>query len=245
MLPTASIVGSYVIFTCFDALAAEYGVEIRALPATSPAFDDGEHGVVDLAAMVTSSWVVENTDDVVEDLVERDVRVFPCVENAGCDILEDSGGDLTGWFVKDVGEMVFGEKGVGRIGAVRVGPRFILVFSTCVNDGGAAGFELSGDSVDDRADKRGEEREDEERKAFCNLLNEGFKTRYLFDGCGDGFDNFVSEFENGVDLSGGFDRVKACAHARDTWAWGTALRAWWAGESCVNNRSSGRCIPVS
>ena len=57
---------------------------------------------MDFAVAVSESGVVEHADDVVEHLVDRDVRVFPGVYDAWCHILQDDACDLASWIVKNV-----------------------------------------------------------------------------------------------------------------------------------------------
>jgi hypothetical protein len=122
------------------------------------------------------------------------------------------------------------------VGAVGIRPRFVLVFSARVDDGGAPALELLGDGVDDWADEGGEEGEDEDGEGFGDFFDQGFKAGDLFDDGGDGADYFVAEFEDWVDLCDGFFGVEVW-HAGEAGSWGSTLLAWrgielWIG-SCT------------
>lgn len=96
--------------------------------------------------------------------------------------------------------MVLGEQRVGGVGAVRVGPDFVLMLSACVNNGRGSLLELLRSSSDERGDIWREKTHDEESDLFSNFFDEVFKTRDLGDDTADGADNLVTELENGVDL---------------------------------------------
>jgi hypothetical protein len=122
------------------------------------------------------------------------------------------------------------------VGAVGIRPRFVLVFSARVDDGGAPALELLGDGVDDWADEGGEEGEDEDGEGFGDFFDQGFKAGDLFDDGGYGADYFVAEFEDWVDLCDGFFGVEVW-HAGEAGSWGSTLLAWrgielWIG-SCT------------
>lgn len=128
--------------------------------------------------MVPHCGMVEHAYDVVEDLVDGDVRVFPCVDDAGSDVLKNGGCNLAGGCVEDVGKVVLREQRVSRVGAMGIGPGLVLMLSsesaavltqlrfevkshlsTSINDRGTTCFKLLGDGIDDRSNERGEERE--------------------------------------------------------------------------------------
>jgi len=118
-----------------------------------PFLDDVEHAVVDLASGIAETRVMEDTHAVVKYLVYRDIRMVPCVNHTGCNVLEDGHGDLTSRLVKDVGEMVLGQHAVGGIGGVRVGPNLVLMFRGRVDDCRRSLLELCGCLFDDRQDE--------------------------------------------------------------------------------------------
>jgi hypothetical protein len=74
-----------------------------------PALNDSKHVVVELAVVVSHCGVVEHADDVVEDLLDWNIRVFPCVDDTGSDVLENRGCDLAGGCVENIGEMILGQ----------------------------------------------------------------------------------------------------------------------------------------
>lgn len=80
--------------------------------------------------VVSQRRVVEYSGDIVEDLVDRDIGVFPCINDARSDILENCGCNLTGGSVENVRKVVFGEQGVRRVCALGIGPGLVLVLST-------------------------------------------------------------------------------------------------------------------
>jgi len=138
------IVFADVIFTMADALRAKNVVQFGATVwlREGPGLDNGEHVTVEFAMRVSNCWVVEHTDDVVEDLIDRNVWVFPGIQNTRGDVLEDCGSYFASRFIQNVGKVVFRREGVGGICAVRVGPGFVLVLSRGVNYRGTTGFEL-------------------------------------------------------------------------------------------------------
>lgn len=92
---------SGVITTSTHALGAEIVVEI-ALVASGPLLDDSEHGFVNLIVVVSDGWVVEDSHHIIQDLLLRDFRVVPGIDDARSDILHDSDSDLSSRFVEDV-----------------------------------------------------------------------------------------------------------------------------------------------
>lgn len=60
-----------------------------------PLLDSLEHVTLDLDMIVPSSRVVESTEDVVNDFVDRNASVFPSIEDAGNGVLENGGGDTS------------------------------------------------------------------------------------------------------------------------------------------------------
>lgn len=82
--------------------------------------------------------------------------MVPGVEDAGGDVAHDSGGDVAGRFVEDIGKVVLGEQRVGRIRAERVRPWLVLVFARGVDDARGAGLQRARGGVDDGADEGGQ-----------------------------------------------------------------------------------------
>lgn len=97
---------------------------------------------------------MKDSNNVIQDLLHRYVRILPSKNNTRCHILQDRRCHLAGWFVEDVGEVVLREQRVGWVRTVRVCPRFVLMFTTCVNDTATPRFELCRDCIDDWADVR-------------------------------------------------------------------------------------------
>ena len=248
MLAAAAFgIGTDVVLTGSDALAAEDGVQVGTLARASPAFNDGEHGLMDFAVGLASGGMVEHTDDIIEDLVQGNIGVLPGVENARGYVRKDSGGNLACRLVKYVGEVVFGKQRVCWVRAVRVCPRLVLVSSACVNHRGTACFELSRDGVDDGADEGGQKGEHKEGKTLSDLFDESFQTRNLLDSGGYSFRNFISEFEDGIYLCGGLNGIEAGTHSGNTWTWRSTLGAGRSGELCINmgRGSSCRNVPMT
>jgi len=119
------------VLSGLHALGAENVIYCCATVGLSmcPALDHGKHIVVELAVMVSQCGVVEHAYDVVEDLVDRDIGVFPCVDYTGGNVLEDRRCNLACGFVEDVGEVVLGEHGMSGVCTMGIGPRFVLVLS--------------------------------------------------------------------------------------------------------------------
>lgn len=54
-----------------------------------------EHIALNLNLIVACRRMMEGTEDVVNDLVDRDTSVFPCKENTRNCVLENSGSDTS------------------------------------------------------------------------------------------------------------------------------------------------------
>ena len=96
---------------------------------------------------------MEDALDIGEDLVGGDVWMLPRVEDPRRYVLKNAGCDFSCGLVQYVGEVVLGQERMRGIRAVRVRPRLVLVVPARVDDGGATGFQLDRDGVDDGADK--------------------------------------------------------------------------------------------
>lgn len=83
----------------------------------------------------------------------RDVDVLPGVQYARCDVLENGGGYLASGLIQYVREVVLGEQGVGGIGAVRIGPGFVLMLARRVNNTRRTGLERFRGSTDERSNE--------------------------------------------------------------------------------------------
>lgn len=161
------------IATCPDAFSTEDVVQRSSTVGTGmdPALDGFEHGPVSVVAHVPEGGVVEDTHAVLQDLVLGDVGVLPCVQDAGCNVLQDRGGDLAGRFIEDVGKVVLGEQRVGGIGAARVGPGLVLMLARGVDDTGGTSLQGLGCGIDQWADKRCQQGHDEYGESLGDLLN--------------------------------------------------------------------------
>lgn len=79
-----------------------------------------------------------------------------------------------------------------------ISPWFILVFTTCIDDGGTARFQLSRDSVDDRAYEWRKKRKHKQSQCFGNFFYESLQARNLFYCCRDCSDYLISKFQYGL-----------------------------------------------
>lgn len=102
---------TFVVFTCADGFRTEDIVEVVAPvgEALDPLFDGAVHFSVKLELRVAEGWVVEDTADVVEYLIDWNVWMVPCVDDAGCSVLQNGRGDGAGRAVEDVGEVILAE----------------------------------------------------------------------------------------------------------------------------------------
>lgn len=105
-----------------------------------PFLDGLEHGPVCFVAHIPQRGMMEHTHAVVQDLFDGDVDVLPGVEDAGRDVFEDRGGDLTRGLVEDVGEVVLGKERVRGICAHGICPGFELMLTRGLEDAGRAGL---------------------------------------------------------------------------------------------------------
>lgn len=97
------------VFALSYALGREQYVEVRSAiwSRTCPALDRTEHVSVQLAMMIPNCWVMEDSGNIIEDLLHRNVGVLPCIDYTWRDILENSGRDLTSRLVEDIGKVIF------------------------------------------------------------------------------------------------------------------------------------------
>ena len=78
--------------------------------------------------------MVEDTVDIIKDLVYWDFGMLPGIDDPRSDVLKDCSCDLARRFVQNVGEVVFREKRMGGIRAMWVSPGLILVFAAGIDD---------------------------------------------------------------------------------------------------------------
>ena len=176
--------------------------------------------------LIADRGMVEDDVHVREDLLDGYVRVFPRIQHAGSDELEDFGCEVACWFIQEVAEVVFGEHGVCGVGGVGVCPHFVLVLSGGINHAFATTLQRLGDGVENGADEGGEEREDEDGECFNDLLDEGFEAWNLLDDGGDGAHDFVAEGEDGIDLGDEFGGVDVGGEGGVVGVAGLGLLEW-------------------
>lgn len=72
----------YMVFAALDGLGPENVIQLVAAGVlVGPLADRTEHVAVDLDPLISNGWVVECANDIVDDLVYRDTRVFPGIQN--------------------------------------------------------------------------------------------------------------------------------------------------------------------
>lgn len=99
-------VESDMVFTMANVFGCEE-VEFGTTITVGPPLYDIEHVTVEFAILIPKGGVVEDSGDVIQDLVDWNVRMLPRKDNTGRNVLEDCGCNLAGRFIKDVGEMIF------------------------------------------------------------------------------------------------------------------------------------------
>jgi hypothetical protein len=89
--------GGLVVSTSFDKFGGEDVVQSIAVRLFFCPFSHSvEHVAVDFDGFVAEGGVVESAEDVDHYFVDLDSGVLPCVENAGCSVLEDGGCNSSG-----------------------------------------------------------------------------------------------------------------------------------------------------
>lgn len=81
------IVVSAVVMSSLYRFRGQDLVQVLSAVVAGPLLNDLEHVVVYLAVRVAKCWVMEHAHTVVQDLVDRHIRVVPSVYDAGCDVL--------------------------------------------------------------------------------------------------------------------------------------------------------------
>lgn len=122
------IVFTAVVLAGTHRVRIEDDIEVVLAVSMGPFLDNAEHLSVAFIPIIPDGRMVEYTADVVEDLVDWDVGMIPCVHHARCNVHENLGSDLTSRFVQNVGKVVLGKHGVGWVRAGGDGPDFELVF---------------------------------------------------------------------------------------------------------------------
>lgn len=126
---------------------------------------------------------MEDSRDIIENLMDWDIRMVPSENDARSYVLEDSGRNLTSRLIQYVREMVFAEHAMCWVAAMWVGPCFVLVLPACINDCRTSGLELYRDSIDDRAYEGRQKREYEHCQCLGDFLDKSFETWDLLDCC--------------------------------------------------------------
>jgi len=98
-----------VVLTSTDALSTKDLIEISTTVGSSPLFDNIEHVTMDFQISVADCRMMESPYHVFDHLLVRDFGMVPSINDTRCGVLKYAGGDLAGWFVKNVGKMIFGE----------------------------------------------------------------------------------------------------------------------------------------
>ena len=62
--------------------------------------------------VVSKGGMVEHTGHILQNLLNRDIRMLPCIDDTWRDILKYTGSDLPGGWVENVRKVVFGKEGV-------------------------------------------------------------------------------------------------------------------------------------
>lgn len=94
-------------------------------------------------------------DDARDGSVDVDAFVIPAGDELRDNPFEDLAGDFAGWFVEDVGEVVFGKHGVGRVRGIVVMEDDELFLFAALDDLRRARVELGFYLVDDGEDEGG------------------------------------------------------------------------------------------
>jgi len=116
------------VLIVLDRLRGEKVVEFVPVGGFLGPFSDSfEHEALDFDSFVTRGWVMEGAENVVAYFLDRDAGVLPRINDARNNILKNSNRHATGARVEDVGEVIFGEHGVGRVIAAGVGPGLELL----------------------------------------------------------------------------------------------------------------------
>ena len=136
------VIVATVVLACTNGLGAQNLVQVPTAVVVRPLLDHFEHAVVDLAAAVSETRMVEHAHAVVEDLFDGHVWVVPRVNDPRSDVLQDSYGNLTSGFVQDVGEMILGKHAVGGVSRGGNGPDLVLMLCSCVDDRRRSTLEL-------------------------------------------------------------------------------------------------------
>lgn len=194
------IVSPNMVLAPSNTLGAEELVKVSAAirARVCPLLDSFVHIAVYFASIISDRRVVKHSKDILKNLLHRYVWMLPGVNYAWCDVLKYTCRDLTSWFVENIRKVIFGKERVRGIRAMGIRPWFILVFTTCIDDSGTASFQLSRDSVDDRAYEWCKKRKHKQSQSFGNFFDESLQARNLFYCCRDCSDYLISKFQYGL-----------------------------------------------
>lgn len=65
-----------------------------------------EHVPMNLQALISKSWVVEDSHYVLHNFINRYSRILPCIKNSGSDVLKNGGSNSASDSIQLVREMV-------------------------------------------------------------------------------------------------------------------------------------------
>lgn len=168
------LIRACVIFTLPHAFRAEDVVDMHPWMCTGPALYHIIHVPVKFAMVVPERRMMEDTIDIVKDLVHWHFGMLPGIDDPRSDILKNCRCDLACRFIQNIGKVVFREKRMGGIRAMWVSPGLILVFAAGIDHARTTGFQLRRYGIDDGADERREQRKYEYRQGFGDFLHQRF-----------------------------------------------------------------------
>lgn len=98
-----------VVMAVLDAFRGELGFEGTAAVGElfNPCFDGTEHSLLNIAVRITKGRVVEDTQDIIDDLICIEAGVFESVEDTGDDELDHGRSNFTSGTIEDIGEVIF------------------------------------------------------------------------------------------------------------------------------------------
>lgn len=115
------------------AFRAQNIIDVDPLPRMNPSLHHIIHVAVEFAMLVAERRMVEDTIDVIQHLIRRNIGMLPGIDDPRGDILKDCCRNLARRLIENVGKMVFRKERMGRIRAVWIGPRFILMLAAGVD----------------------------------------------------------------------------------------------------------------
>ena len=90
------------VFSVLDGFGSQNVVQLVAAGVlVSPLANRTEHVAVDLDALISNGRVVESANDIIDDLIYGDTRVFPSIQNTtGMYFDQSSIGRGKGWYLR-------------------------------------------------------------------------------------------------------------------------------------------------